>query len=47
MKPNRPIYLLRLQPLKGVDVIRALRRLLKRLLRDFGMRAISIEKEPA
>jgi hypothetical protein len=45
MKQERPIYLLRLQPLKGVDAVRALRWILKRLLRDFGMKTISIKEE--
>jgi hypothetical protein len=40
-KPSRPTFLLRLQPLKGVDPVRALRHALKRLLRDYGMRAPS------
>jgi hypothetical protein len=45
LKPSRPTFLLRLQPLKGVDPIRALRHVLKRLLRDCGMRALSVEEE--
>lgn len=45
MKPDRPIYLLRLRPEKGVDPIRALRWILKRVLRDYGMQAISCEEE--
>jgi hypothetical protein len=44
-KPNRPTFVLRLQPLKGVDPIRALRHTLKRLLRNCGMRALSVEEE--
>jgi hypothetical protein len=44
-KPDRPTFLLRLRPLKGVDPIRALRHVLKRLLRDYGMRALSVEEE--
>jgi hypothetical protein len=44
-KPNRPTFLLRLQPLKGVDPIRALRNVLKRLLRNHGMRCLSIDEE--
>jgi hypothetical protein len=43
--PNRPTYLLRLQPLKGVDGVHALRRLLKRALRDFGMKCLSAHEE--
>jgi hypothetical protein len=44
-KPDRPTFLLRLQPLKGVDPIRALRHVLKRLLRNHGMRCLSAEEE--
>ncbi len=49
MKPDRPIYILRLRPLAGVDnVIHRLRALLKTLLRHHGFQAISIEpgREP-
>jgi hypothetical protein len=45
MLPNRPIYLLRVQPLKGVDRIVALRALLKSLLREYGMKCLSAEVE--
>jgi len=41
----RPIFVLRLQPLKGTDAIKALRWVLKRLLRQHGMKAISLEQE--
>jgi hypothetical protein len=44
MKISRPVYVLRLQPLKGVDPLRALRHVLKRLLRAYGMRCISVEQ---
>jgi hypothetical protein len=44
-KPSRPTFLLRLQPLKGINPTRALRHVLKRLLRDYGMRALSVEEE--
>jgi Fe2+ transport system protein FeoA len=42
---DRPIYVLRLRPLEGIDPIHALRRLLKFALRVCGMRAISVEEE--
>jgi hypothetical protein len=42
---ERPIYRLRLQPLPRVDAIKALRAALKSLLRQFGLRALSIEVE--
>jgi hypothetical protein len=46
MKINRPVYSLRLRPEKGVeDPIRALRRALKVLLRQFGLRAIAAHEE--
>jgi hypothetical protein len=40
---ERPIFTIRLRPEPGVDPIHALRHALKRLLRDFGMRAISVD----
>jgi hypothetical protein len=40
-----PIYLLRLRPLPGTDPIRALRIILKLLLRRANMRCISVEQE--
>jgi hypothetical protein len=45
MTAERPIYLVRLQPLPCVDAIKALRAALKSLLRQFGMRALSVELE--
>jgi hypothetical protein len=42
---RRPIYLLRLQSLRGDD-IRRLRLLLKALLRRLGLRCLSLEEEP-
>jgi hypothetical protein len=42
---ERPIFLLRLRPLKGTDPIRALRWILKRVLRDHKMQALSVEEE--
>jgi hypothetical protein len=41
----RPVFVLKLRPLPGVDPIRALRWVLKRLLRDHGFRCISVSKE--
>jgi len=38
-------FVLTLQPLPGVDPIRSLRWVLKRLLRQFGMRCVDIHKE--
>jgi hypothetical protein len=43
---KRPIFVLRLQPLPRVDAIKALRAALKNLLRQFGLRALSVEQEP-
>jgi hypothetical protein len=42
---DRPIFLLRLQPLKGVEPVRSLRLALKRLLRDYGLRCLSVQAE--
>ena len=42
---ERPIFVLRLQPLPRVDAIKALRSALKNLLRQFGLRALSVERE--
>jgi len=39
------IYLLRLSALPGVDAIRALRKALKRLLRGYGLKCMTIEEE--
>ena len=47
MKISRPVYVLRLQPLKGVDPLRALRHVLKNLLRAYGMKCISLEESAA
>jgi hypothetical protein len=43
-EPPRPIYVLRLRGNGHAD-IRELRRLLKRLLRGFGLRCIGISQE--
>jgi hypothetical protein len=42
---NRPVYILRLRPLKCVDPIKALRWILKTVLRQHGMQALSVEEE--
>jgi hypothetical protein len=42
---EQPIYRLRVRALKDVDPIRALRHVLKRLLRTYGMKCISVEEE--
>jgi hypothetical protein len=42
---ERPIFVLRLRPLPGVDAVRALRAGLKILLRRFGLQALSVELE--
>jgi hypothetical protein len=43
---ERPKFVLTLQPLPGVaDPIRTLRRALKRLLRDHGLRCVSAREE--
>ena len=39
---DRPTFILRLRPEPGVDPIRALRHVLKRLLRDCGMRCVEV-----
>ncbi len=41
----RPVFVLRLTPLPGVDAIRALRAVLKTLLRHYGMRCLSVREE--
>lgn len=40
---RRPLIILRLRPLPGVDATRALRALLKIVLRRFGLRAVSVK----
>jgi hypothetical protein len=44
--PQRPVYVLRLQSLRGTDDIRRLRAALKASLRRLGLRCLSVEKEP-
>jgi len=44
----RPQFIIVLEPEKHVvDPIRALRAALKRLLRSYGLRAVSVEEKPA
>ncbi|MDA9424022.1 hypothetical protein [Bradyrhizobium sp. CCBAU 53380] len=42
---HRKQYVLRLQPLPGANPIRALRWVLKRLLRQYGLRCIDIRED--
>jgi len=42
---QRPIFVVRLTPLPGVDGIKALRAVLKILLRRFGLRALSVRED--
>jgi hypothetical protein len=41
---ERPTFVLVLRPLPGVDGIRALRAVLKLLLRRFGLRVVSLRE---
>jgi hypothetical protein len=43
---DRPTFRLLLRPEPGVDPTRALRRLLKALLRTFGFKCLSVEEVP-
>ena len=45
MTTPRPIFVLRLRPLPGVNGILALRALLKRLLRDAGLICVGVTEE--
>jgi hypothetical protein len=46
MTPDeRRTFVLKLRPLPGVDPIRALRLGLKRLLRSYGLRCVSVAEE--
>ena len=44
-KIDRPVFVLRLQPLPHVDAIKALRAAFKSLLRQFGLRVLSVKRE--
>jgi hypothetical protein len=46
-KVDRPIYALHLRPEPGVDAVRALRAVLKVMLRQFGMKCVSCEQIPS
>ncbi len=41
---SRVVFVLRLEPKRGVDPIRALRSLLKVMLRRFGLRCVAVEE---
>lgn len=43
---DRPVYKLSVRAEPGVDEVRALRWLLKSMLRRFGMRCLDIRREP-
>jgi hypothetical protein len=45
LREPRPIFIVRLQPLPGVDAVRALRAALKVLLRRFGLKAIEVRED--
>jgi hypothetical protein len=48
MTTQRPVYVLRLRPLPGINGLLALRHALKRLLRDHGLAYLEVrEEEPA
>jgi hypothetical protein len=42
--PDRPIYVLQVQPLPRVDGVQALKRALKYMLRVCGLKCISVER---
>jgi hypothetical protein len=44
--PDRPVYVLRVRARPGVDAVAALRQVLRRLLRGYGLICISISIEP-
>jgi hypothetical protein len=44
MKVDRPTFVVTLRPEPGIDPIRALRRLLKVLLRGYGMKCTSVDQ---
>ena len=46
MPNDRPIYVIRVRARPGVDGILALRQVLRRLLRSYGLVCISINVEP-
>jgi hypothetical protein len=46
-KPAAPRYVLTLQAQPGIDAIRALRWILKKLLRQYGFKCVDIREEKA
>ena len=42
----RVVFVLRVTPMRGVDPVRALRSLLKIMLRRFGLRCVSLDEVP-
>jgi hypothetical protein len=46
-RPQPPTFVLRLQPVPGTDGVRAMRWVLKTLLRKHGLRCVSIEQTTA
>ena len=42
---ERPTFVIRLQPMGGVDGVRALRQLLKLALRRLGLKAVEVREE--
>jgi hypothetical protein len=47
MKAPRPKFMLTIEPLPHVDAIKALRFVLKRLIRQYGFRCTDIREIPA
>jgi hypothetical protein len=45
MTPRRPTFVLRLRPEPRIDAIRALRAVLKCLLRRHGLRCVGLKEE--
>jgi hypothetical protein len=45
LRRNQAVFVLRLTPKPGVDAVKALRAVLKLLLRRFGLRALSVHPE--
>jgi hypothetical protein len=41
---SRPVFTLKLRPEPGIDPVHALRHALKRLLRTYGLRCVSVEE---
>jgi hypothetical protein len=45
-RQQQRMFVLRLTPMRGVDPVRALKALLKVMLRRFGLRCVSLEEVP-